>query len=154
MAECSTSSSHRYEPAPASGTIRHNHPQAYNQCCMQMALFVQDLSRRREWSHILFAEVDIQKVPVRDRLCVCRALAQLHTCTHQDAVQQFGVKGLPGVQCYKDGVCLENTVYATSHEVLTSLKTHGGEPSAPRRPLPGWARMALQTLAVRACSAR
>ena len=72
-----------------------------------------------------------------------------HTRATQDAVQQFGVKGLPGVQCYKDGVCVENTVYATSHEVLTSLKTHGGEPPASRRSLPGWARVALQTVVVR-----
>lgn len=76
-------------------------------------------------------------------------LPDARTHPTQDAVQQFGVKGLPGIQCYKDGACVENTVYATSHEVLTSLKTHGGEPPAPRRPLPAWARVALQTVAVR-----
>ncbi len=75
----------------------------------------------------------------------------IHTNKHtqtQDAVKQFNVLGLPGVQCYKEAKCVQNTVYATSHEVLASLKTHGGEPPAPKRLLPGWMVTVLQTAAV------
>lgn len=102
----------------------------WNTTCKKMGAFISDLSRKPEYSHIRFAEVDVQQVT--------------------DAVKTFGVKGLPGVQCWRGKECIENSVFNSPLQVLECLTKHA--PQRAAGPAPWWVRL-VKVLAVGAIAA-
>ncbi|KAK9836087.1 hypothetical protein WJX81_000202 [Elliptochloris bilobata] len=106
---------------------------SWSAACKRMRAFLSEVSRKPQFRHVVFAELDVS----------AEGTAEL--------VEEQGVQAMPTVQAWKLGKCIETVISGSSVALLQIIQDNAGE--RPEQGGRGSLRRALQALAVGAAVA-